>query len=92
MTTSHIYDYEGIRSLQWSAKDFIPEYNGTRGQKEQCHNQREVTQELRDTSTVRLKCTYTKPTSCVNSGLKTDSPGTKPPKKKSVMQDFSFCI
>ena len=65
MTTRH-----SSRSLQWSAKDFILEYKGTRGQKEQCNNQSEVTQELRDTSTVRLQCAYTKPTSYVNSGLK----------------------
>jgi len=43
------------RSLQRSAKDFLLEYKGTRGQKEQCNNQSEVTQELRDTSTIRLK-------------------------------------
>lgn len=58
------------RSLQWSAKDLILEYKGTRGQKEQCSNQREETQELRDISTVRLKYSYTKPTSYANFGLK----------------------
>lgn len=65
MTTRH-----SSRSLQRPAKDFILEYKGTRGQEEQRKSQREGAQELRDTSTVRLKCTYTKATHYVDSELK----------------------
>lgn len=57
------------RNLQWPAKDFRLEYKGARGQKEQRNGPREVAQELRDTSTVRLKCPEAKSTAYVDSEL-----------------------